>query len=56
MILASLALYTGFLAWAGYAMRRRSPELRTSSNVLLSIAMLLLPLNLTAGVHLVDAG
>jgi hypothetical protein len=56
VILASLAVYTGFLLWAGYAIRRKSPELRTSGNVLLTIGMLLAPLNLTAGVHLVSAG
>ncbi len=55
VILASLAVYTGFLSWAGYAIRRKSPDLRTSGNVLLTISMLLAPLNLTAGVHLITA-
>lgn len=56
VILASLAMYTGFLLWAGYIIRRKNPDLRTSSNVLLTICMLLAPLNITAGVHLISAG
>jgi hypothetical protein len=54
VILTSLAVYTAFLIVAGYKIRHRRAELRISGNVLLTIAMLLAPLNLTAAARLLD--
>ena len=53
-VLGSLAVYTGLLLWAGYQMRKRREDLRISSDVLLGIAMLLCPLNLTAATRLIN--
>ena len=48
VIFLSLLAYTGFLLWGGYQLRRRRAELRLSSTMLMSIGMLLAPLNITA--------
>ena len=53
-VLGSLAVYTALLLWAGYQMRKRRPDLCISSDVLLAIAMLLCPLNLTAATRLIN--
>ncbi len=55
-IAACLLTYTQLLLWAGYLLRRRRPDLQTSSSVLMAIGMLLIPLNLTACVQLILAG
>ena len=53
-VLGSLAVYTGLMLWAGFQMRKRRVDLRISSDVLLAIAMLLCPLNLTAATRLIN--
>lgn len=49
---AVLALYTLLLLCGGYQIRRRHPALAVSSNALLILGMLLVPLNVTAAVRL----
>ncbi len=51
-----LSLYALILFGGGYQIRRRRPELITSSNVLLMLGVLLVPLNLTAAVRLIQSG
>lgn len=53
---ASLLLYTLFIFWSGYTLRRRRPDLETASNVLLSVAMLLVPLDVASAARLLGAG
>lgn len=53
-VLGSLAIYTGLMLWAGYQIRKRRADLRVSSDVLLAIAVLLCPLNLTAATRLIN--
>jgi len=48
-------LYTGILFVGGYQLRRRRPELVTSSNALFILAVLLVPLNLGAGTRLLES-
>ncbi len=52
-IFASLLVYTGFLFGAGYQIRAKRPELTMSSTMLLGIAMLLVPLTITAATRLI---
>ena len=54
-IFAVLFAYTLVVLWAGYQLRRRS-ALVTSSNVLMTIGVLLVPLNLAAAVRLILTG
>src|SRR5438093_5670449 len=49
---AVLSIYTLLLLWAGYQIRRRQPALEMSSNALLILGMLLVPLNVAAAVRL----
>src|SRR5262245_55842412 len=49
---AVLSVYTLLLLWAGYQIRRRQPALEMSSNALLILGLLLVPLNVTAAVRL----
>jgi len=51
-----LFAYTLFVFWAGYQLRRRRPELEASSNVLLSLGVLLVPLNVAASVRVIADG
>lgn len=53
-VLGSLAVYTSLMFWAGYQMRKHRPDLKISSDVLLAIAMLLCPLNLSAATRLIN--
>lgn len=55
-IFAILNLYSLILFWGGYQIRRKRPELITSSNVLLTLGVLLVPLNITAAVRLIQSG
>ena len=47
IIYGSLLSYTLFILWAGYRLRVKRRELTTASGVLLTIGMLLVPLNLS---------
>ncbi|KHD07476.1 hypothetical protein PN36_18895 [Candidatus Thiomargarita nelsonii] len=49
-----LSLYSLILFWGGYQIRRRRPELLTSSSVLLTLGVLLVPLNMSAAVRLIQ--
>jgi hypothetical protein len=51
-----LNLYALILFLGGYQIRRHRPELLTSSNVLLMLGVLLVPINLTAAVRLIQSG
>lgn len=51
-----LLAYTAFILWAGYQLRRRRPELETSSSVLFTLGVLLVPLNVAASVRLIATG
>ncbi|NJN45659.1 MAG: hypothetical protein HC808_03285 [Candidatus Competibacteraceae bacterium] len=53
VVFASLMGYSGFLLWAGYQLRSKRPELSTASGVLLSISMLLVPLNVAVAARLI---
>jgi hypothetical protein len=55
VVFASLLGYSGFLLWAGYQLRSKRPELSTASGVLLSISMLLVPLNVAVAARLIAA-
>lgn len=54
-VVISLIGYTGILFGGGYLLRRKRPELITSSGVLLALGVLLVPLNLAACVRLTAA-
>jgi hypothetical protein len=49
-----LFAYTLFILWAGYQLRRRRPELATSSGVLMTLGVLLVPLDIAAAVRLIE--
>jgi hypothetical protein len=55
-VAAVLLAYTVGILWAGYQLRRRRPELETSSSVLLTLGALLAPLNVAASVRLLVTG
>jgi hypothetical protein len=55
-ILSVVFAYTVLVLWGGYQLRRRQPALAMSSNVLLTIGVLLVPLNITATVRLLLTG
>ncbi len=55
VVFASLSGATAFLIWAGYQFRRNRPELVVASSVLLTLGMLLAPLDLAVAVRLVSA-
>ena len=55
-IFSVLFAYTLLVLWAGYKLRRRRPELIASSSVLLTIGVLLTPLNVAAAVRLIATG
>ncbi len=55
VVFASLFGATAFLIWAGYQFRRRRPELVVASGMLLTLAMLLAPLDLAVAVRLASA-
>ncbi len=48
-------LYAFILFWGGYQIRHRYPKLETSSHVLLTIGVLLVPLTFTAAVRLIES-
>ncbi|WPD21343.1 MAG: hypothetical protein SD837_14180 [Candidatus Electrothrix scaldis] len=54
-VVISLVGYTSILLGGGYLLRRKRPELITSSGILLALGVLLVPLNLTACVRLLAA-
>jgi len=54
-VFASLFSATAFLMWAGYQFRRQRPELAAASAMLLTLAMLLAPLDLAVAVRLISA-
>ncbi|WP_295402455.1 hypothetical protein [uncultured Thiocystis sp.] len=54
-VFASLTGATAFLLWAGYQFRRKGSELVVASSMLLTLAMLLAPLDLAVAVRLIDA-
>lgn len=57
IIFFSVLSYTLFLIWAGYRLRVKRRELRAASAVLLTIGILLVPLNLSTATRiLVEAG
>jgi len=51
-----LSSYSFILFWGGYQIRRRRPELITSSSVLFTLGVLLVPLNISAAVRLIQTG
>jgi hypothetical protein len=55
-IFSVLFTYTVLVLWAGYQLCRRRPELVASSQVLLTIGVLLVPLNIAAAVRLIVTG
>ncbi len=55
-VFASLLSATAFLIWAGYRFRRERPELVIASGMLLTLGMLLAPLDLAVAVRLASAG
>jgi len=55
-IISVLFAYTLSVLWAGYQLCRRRPELVASSRVLLTIGVLLVPLNIAAAVRLIVTG
>ena len=55
VVFGSLLGATAFLLWAGYQFRRQRPELAVASGVLLTLAMLLAPLDLAVAVRLMEA-
>ena len=55
-IFGILCFYSLILFLGGYQIRRRRPELVTSSTVLLTLGVLLIPLNMTAAVRLIQSG
>jgi hypothetical protein len=52
-IFTVLLAYTFLVLWVGYQFCRRRPELVASSRVLLTIGVLLIPLNISAAVRLI---
>ncbi len=54
-IWGALLLYTLLLIGSGYALRRRRPELRVSSEVLMALGALLVPLTIAAATRLLSA-
>ncbi len=55
VVFASLFGATAFLLWAGYQFRRKGSDLIVASSVLLTLAMLLAPLDLAVAVRLASA-
>ncbi len=55
VVLASLLSSTAFLLWAGYQFRRKRPELGVASGMLLTLGLLLGPLDLAIAVRLASA-
>ncbi|QQS54896.1 MAG: hypothetical protein IPM89_03390 [Candidatus Competibacteraceae bacterium] len=55
VVFASLFSTTAFLLWAGYQFRRKGSDLIVASSVLLTLAMLLAPLDLAVAVRLASA-
>lgn len=55
VVFVSLLCATAFLLWAGYQFRRKRPELGVASGVLLTLGLLLAPLDLAVAVGLVSA-
>jgi hypothetical protein len=55
VVFASLFGTTAFLLWAGYRFRRKGGDLVVASSVLLTLAMLLAPLDLAVAVRLANA-
>ncbi|MCC9000779.1 MAG: hypothetical protein LM522_15035, partial [Candidatus Contendobacter sp.] len=55
VVFASLSSATVFLIWAGYQFRRNRPELVIASSMLLTLGMLLAPLDLAVAVQLTVA-
>ena len=55
VVFASLVGATGFLIWAGYQFRRKRPELGVASGMLLTLGLLLGPLDLAVAVRLASA-
>jgi len=54
-VFASLLSATAFLLWAGYQFRRKRPELGVASGMLLTLGLLLGPLDLAVAVRLASA-
>jgi len=52
-VLATLCVYAGILFFGGYQLRKKRPELITSSNVLLTLGMLLIPLTFAVATRLI---
>ena len=55
VVFASLVSATAFLIWAGYEFRRQRPELVVASDMLLTLGLLLAPLDLAVAVRLASA-
>jgi len=55
VVFVSLLCATAFLLWAGYQFRRKRPELGVASGMLLTLGLLLAPLDLAVAVGLVGA-
>ncbi|MCP5158362.1 MAG: hypothetical protein H6974_13380 [Gammaproteobacteria bacterium] len=55
VVFASLLMASAFLIWAGYQFRRIRPELAIASNVLLTLGLMLGPLNLATAMRLFEA-
>ncbi|MCB1771857.1 MAG: hypothetical protein KDJ31_19485, partial [Candidatus Competibacteraceae bacterium] len=55
VVFASLLTTTAFLIWAGYQFRRARPELVVASRVLLTLGLMLGPLDLAVAVRLFNA-
>ncbi len=55
VVFASLLGATVFLIWAGYQFRRKGPELMVASSMLLTLGLLLAPLDLAVAVRLASA-
>ncbi len=55
VVFTSLFSFSTFLLWAGYQFRRQRPELVMTSGTLLTLAMLLGPLDLLVAVRLIEA-
>ncbi len=56
VVFAALFAYTTSLLWGGYQLRLREPALRTGSATLMTLGLLLVPLNLSAVARLIVAG
>ncbi|MBK1718855.1 hypothetical protein CKO27_14610, partial [Thiocystis violacea] len=55
VVFASLVGATAFLLWAGYQFRRKGEALVVASSMLLTLGMLLAPLDLAVAIRLIDA-